>query len=87
MIVTIINGGQCLPRGLSCALAARDFHQLISRELVVVVVDRARVVVGGGVVGGCGRCAPRSRERDGRRQRRRPHAAEGLRCFNQDIYI
>ena len=45
MIVTIINGGQCLPRGLSCALAARDFHQLISRELAVVVVDRARVVI------------------------------------------
>ena len=64
MIVTIINGGQCLPRGLSCALAARDFHQLISRELAVVVVDRARVVVGGGVVRGCGGCAPRPRERE-----------------------
>merc|ERR1712185_282495 len=72
MIVTIINGGQCLPRGLSCALAARDFHQLISRELAVVVVDRARVVVGGGVVRGRGGCAPRPRERDGRRQRPRP---------------
>ena len=69
MIVTIINGGQCLPRGLSCALAARDFHQLISRELVVVVVDRARVVVGGGVVGGRGGCTPRPCERDGQRAR------------------